>query len=191
MGWRELWGTYVFEPHSLFYFRIDRSFKTFENSSFSAVEPGIFSNDCYSKLRGNCFLFTSVLVPREGIEPSRACAHQFLRLDCLPFQHLGNLSILATELAFYQKFRHSRPHMEVLRSFAQSLFQVDSIWSVVLRGVVWFAIALVIIVSTDAANPEKSGKNLKANLGFLLLFLVLSTGLIYLLFGFSGTPRPS
>jgi hypothetical protein len=60
-----------------------------------------------------------------------------------------------------------------------------------LRGGVWFAIALIIIISTDAANPDKSAKNLKSNLGFLFLFLVLSTGLIYLLFGFAGTPQPS
>jgi hypothetical protein len=81
--------------------------------------------------------------------------------------------------------------MELVREIARSLFQVDSIWSVVLRGGVWFAIALVIIISTDAANPERSAKNLKANLGFLLLFIALSTGLIYLLFGFSGTPKTS
>lgn len=68
-----------------------------------------------------------------------------------------------------------------------SLFAVDSIWSVVLRGVIWTIIALVIIVSTDNANPDKSIKNLKSNLGFFLMFIILSGGLLYLLFGFSST----
>jgi len=61
---------------------------------------------------------------------------------------------------------------------------------VVLRGGVWFAIALVIIVSTDVANPSKSAGTLKSNLGFFFLFLLLGGGLIYLLFGFAGTPQP-
>ncbi len=91
-------------------------------------------------------------------------------------------------LAFFHKFLHSED-MEIVQEIARSIFEVDSIWSVVFRGVVWFGIAIVIIVSTDVANPEKSGKSLKSNLGFFLLFLVLSTGLIYLLFGVAGTPK--
>lgn len=80
--------------------------------------------------------------------------------------------------------------MEVVQPILQALFQVDSIWSVILRGVIWTVIALVVIISTDVANPEKSARNVKANLGFLLLFLVLSTGLVYLLFGMHGAPSP-
>lgn len=68
------------------------------------------------------------------------------------------------------------------------MFAVDSIWSIVLRGVVWLIIALVIIVSSDQADPEDSLRSLKANLGFFLMFLVLSGGLLYLLFGFTSTP---
>lgn len=79
--------------------------------------------------------------------------------------------------------------METLRTIIHSFFVVDSIWSVVLRGAVWFAIALVIIISIDSANPQKSMKMLKSNLGFFFMFLVLSGGLMYLLFGFSGTPQ--
>lgn len=75
--------------------------------------------------------------------------------------------------------------IEQLRGIVISFFAVDSIWSIVLRGGVWFAIALVIIISTDVANPSASG-SLKRNLGFFLLFLVLSGGLIYLLFGFTA-----
>lgn len=163
-------------------------------------------------------------MPREGVEPSRACAHQFLRLNCLPFQHLGirvgaffrivvrphySSHSVASEdsqkcphtffrkvyyikkLAFWRKIIHSNlMDIEQIRGFIISFFVVDSIWSVVLRGGVWFAIALVIIISTDVANPNASG-SLKRNLGFFLLFLVLSGGLIYLLFGFttiSNTP---
>jgi hypothetical protein len=68
------------------------------------------------------------------------------------------------------------------------MFKVDSIWSVVIRGGVWLIIAMVIIVSSDQANPESSLRSLKANLGFFLMFLILSGGLLYLLFGFAGTP---
>ena len=77
--------------------------------------------------------------------------------------------------------------LEAFRPIVQGFFQVDSIWSIVIRAAVWFAIALVIIVSTDVANPEKSMKSLKSNLGFFLLFLIVSTGLVYMLFGFTIT----
>jgi len=75
---------------------------------------------------------------------------------------------------------------EFTQQAVQLLFAVDSIWSIVLRGAIWFVIALVIIVSADNPNPEKSLKNLKSNLGFFLMFIVLSGGLIYLLFGFNA-----
>jgi hypothetical protein len=66
-----------------------------------------------------------------------------------------------------------------------SLFAIDSIWSVVLRGVVWFVVAIVIIVSVDHANPEDSMRSLKSNLGFFLMFLILSGTLVFMLFGYS------
>lgn len=78
--------------------------------------------------------------------------------------------------------------MEQIREVVQAFFQVDSIWSIILRGGIWFAIAMVIIVSTDVARPEQAGKSLKSNLGFFLLFTILTGGLIYLLFGFQATP---
>ncbi len=77
---------------------------------------------------------------------------------------------------------------EYLQTFIESIFSATSIWSVVARGVLWFVVAAVIIVSTDQPDPQKSLKNLKSNLGFFLIFLVLSSGLVYLLFGFSGSP---
>ena len=74
-----------------------------------------------------------------------------------------------------------------LQTFVQSLFSVTSIWSVIGRGVLWFVVATVVIVSTDTPDQKKSLTNLKANLGFVVLFLLLSGGLVYLLFGYSPT----
>lgn len=74
---------------------------------------------------------------------------------------------------------------EVLQPALTSLFAVDSIWSVILRGAIWLAVSVVIIISMDAPNQAASQKNLKANLGFFLLFIVLTGGLIYLLFGYT------
>lgn len=75
--------------------------------------------------------------------------------------------------------------IEQLRPYVLSLVAVDSMGSVFLRGGIWLAIAIVIIVSTDAVNPDMSRRKLKANLGFFLMFLLLSGALIYLLFGYS------
>lgn len=74
-----------------------------------------------------------------------------------------------------------------IQTFVQSLFSVTSIWSVIARGVLWFVIATVVIISTDTPDPEKSLTNLKANLGFVVMFLLLSGGLVYLLFGYAPT----
>ena len=73
----------------------------------------------------------------------------------------------------------------ILSQVVSLLFAADSIWSVIIRGVVWLAIALVIIASLDHPDPSKSFKNLKSNLGFLLLFIILSGTLVFLLFGFT------
>lgn len=72
-----------------------------------------------------------------------------------------------------------------LRELLVSLVAVDSIGSVVLRGGIWFLIATVIIISTDNPSAAITKRSLKRNLGFLLLFIFLSGGLIYLLFGFT------
>jgi hypothetical protein len=74
---------------------------------------------------------------------------------------------------------------ETGRNLVQAAFAIDSIWSVVLRGAIWLGIALVIIVGSDAANPDKSLKSMKANLGFFLLFVLVTGGLVYFLFGFN------
>lgn len=75
--------------------------------------------------------------------------------------------------------------IEQLQPYVLSIFAVDSIGSVLLRGGIWLIIALIIIVSCDAVNPDVSHKNLKSNLGFFLMFMILSGVLIYLLFGYS------
>ena len=74
---------------------------------------------------------------------------------------------------------------EFLRSLMTSLFTVDSIWSVVLRGVIWLVVSVIIILSMDAPNMKASEHNLKSNLGFFLFFILLTGGLMYLLFGYA------
>jgi len=74
---------------------------------------------------------------------------------------------------------------ELVSEIFTKMFTFDSIWSIVLRGGMWFAIAVVIIISADTVNPDQAGSKLKANLGFFLIFTVLTGGLIYLLFGFA------
>ncbi len=73
--------------------------------------------------------------------------------------------------------------MDVIKELIAKAFAVDSIWSVVLRGIIWIVIAMIIIISVDSPNSDLSSKKLKANLGFFTMFLLLSGGLVYLLFG--------
>lgn len=77
--------------------------------------------------------------------------------------------------------------MEMLRAVYESILTPTSIWSVVARGALWFVVAIVVLASVDKPDPEKSLKDLKSNLGFLVLFIVLSGTLMYLLFGYSPT----
>lgn len=74
--------------------------------------------------------------------------------------------------------------LDRLRPLFESMFAVDSTGSIVLRFVIWSVVAITIIASVDTARPEHSTKNLKGNLGLLLLFLCLSCVMIWLLFGF-------
>ncbi|NCQ65435.1 MAG: hypothetical protein GW754_01190 [Candidatus Pacebacteria bacterium] len=75
-------------------------------------------------------------------------------------------------------------YMEIFKNILESMFRLDSIWSVVIRAVIWFVVAIVVIVSVDNPNSDKSLKDLRSNLGFLVMFIVLSGGLVYLLFGY-------
>ena len=74
--------------------------------------------------------------------------------------------------------------MEMVQTIISSLFKVDSIWSVIFRGVIWFVVSIVIIMSVDSPDMDKSLSNMKANLGFFFVFLILGTGLTMLLFGY-------
>ncbi len=73
--------------------------------------------------------------------------------------------------------------MALISELIHKAFAVDSMWSIVLRGLIWIVIAMIIIISVDNPNVSASSKKLKANLGFFTMFLLLSGGLIYLLFG--------
>lgn len=86
-------------------------------------------------------------------------------------------------LAFLIKKSHIKD-MEIVSNFVNSIFQVDSIWSVIFRGLIWFVVSVIIIVSVDSPNMDKSLTNMKANLGFFFVFIVLGTGLTMLLFGY-------
>ena len=74
--------------------------------------------------------------------------------------------------------------MDNIKNLIQQAGAVDSIWSIVTRGVIWVIISVIIIISMDNPNADLAQKNLKANLGFFIIFMLLSGGLIYLLFGF-------
>ncbi len=70
------------------------------------------------------------------------------------------------------------------KSLFQTLFAVDSVWSVIVRFVIWGIIAFTIIISVDTVRSDQRNKNLKSNLGLFLLFLILAGIIIWLVFGF-------
>lgn len=74
--------------------------------------------------------------------------------------------------------------MNQIQTIVEAMFKIDTIWSVLLRAGVWFTVAVVVMISTDNPDPDRSAKSLKANLGFVAMFLILSGGLVYLLFGY-------
>lgn len=73
--------------------------------------------------------------------------------------------------------------MSALQEFFQAFFNLNNIWWLVFKAAIWFIVALIIIVKTDSPEPVEGFKNLRSTLGFFLMFIVLSTGLLYLLFG--------
>lgn len=75
--------------------------------------------------------------------------------------------------------------MQELQNLVVAMFSANSIWSVVARAAIWFVVAGVIIASTDNPNPDEGHKKLRTNLGFFVLFLVLSAGLMFLLFSYA------
>jgi hypothetical protein len=71
----------------------------------------------------------------------------------------------------------------MLQTVAASIFSVNSIWSVVLRGVIWLVMSLLILMATDNPDPKRSTMNVRSYLGFFVLFIIVSSSLVYLLFG--------
>lgn len=66
----------------------------------------------------------------------------------------------------------------------QAFFSLNSYGSLLLRGVIWFLVAIVIIATTDASSRRMTARKVQQNLGMLFLFLLLAGGLVYMLFGF-------
>ena len=73
--------------------------------------------------------------------------------------------------------------MSSIQTIIQSAFDITNIWWLIIKAIIWFSIAIIILIKTDSPNPEKAFKSLKSTLGFFLMFVLLSTGLLYLLFG--------
>ena len=72
-----------------------------------------------------------------------------------------------------------------LGALLKDFFSANSFGLILLRAALWFVVALVIIASTDTSGRSApNSHDLKANLGLLMLFIVLAGGLMYLLFGF-------
>lgn len=83
---------------------------------------------------------------------------------------------------------HSYSDMEAVAQFFRTLFIVDSIWSVILQAVLWFVISIVIIVSTDNVDPDTNHQQVRTNLGYLSIFLIVSGLLFFMLFSYAPTP---
>lgn len=76
--------------------------------------------------------------------------------------------------------------MELIEELLAKAFTIDTIWGVAIRGGIWFLIAIVIIISvSNSRDGDDAGKNLRSNLGFLLMFLILGGILLFLLFGYT------
>jgi len=75
--------------------------------------------------------------------------------------------------------------MQYLQNLAHQFFDVSSFWSVIFRGILWILLSVIILIATDHPTPQTSKKRVKDYLGFFLLFAVVSTSMILLLFGLS------
>lgn len=75
--------------------------------------------------------------------------------------------------------------MESAQSLFMALLFPTSVVGIILRGILWSAIAFVIVISSNryASNMDTSGI-IKRRVGSLILFVGLSIGLVYLLFSY-------
>lgn len=74
---------------------------------------------------------------------------------------------------------------QYIQQLAYDFFSVTSFWSVVFRALIWIVISVLILIATDQPKPEVGKQNVKSYLGFFLLFMLVSTSMVLLLFGMS------
>ncbi|NCN06673.1 MAG: hypothetical protein GW946_02405 [Candidatus Pacebacteria bacterium] len=70
-----------------------------------------------------------------------------------------------------------------LSAIFHAIFDITTMQSLLVRAGIWLVIAIVIVMSVDNSDPDNASVAFKRNVGTLLLFLVLSGGLFYFLFG--------
>ncbi len=71
-----------------------------------------------------------------------------------------------------------------MREFLINIFAVDSVWSVVTRGLVWIIAVIIMAYGADEGHKRKRIKN---ETGLFFLFLTTTGVLVYLIFGFVPT----
>ncbi|MFC1653275.1 hypothetical protein ACFL1M_00310 [Patescibacteria group bacterium] len=66
----------------------------------------------------------------------------------------------------------------------KGIFAVDSVWSVITRGLIWIVAVIILAYGADEGHKRKRIKN---EVGLFFLFLSGSGVLVYLIFGFAPT----
>ncbi|HAU98894.1 MAG: hypothetical protein UX04_C0003G0074 [Microgenomates group bacterium GW2011_GWF2_45_18] len=70
-----------------------------------------------------------------------------------------------------------------MQEIARSLFDPTSIWFFVFQSVVWFGVCIVATVSVATKSTyDTSYHSFKSHMGMFLLFITLTTALIYIMF---------
>ena len=71
-----------------------------------------------------------------------------------------------------------------MRDFLVNVFSVNSVWSVVTRGMVWIIAVVILAYGADEGHKRKQIKN---ETGLFFVYLTTTGLLIYLIFGFVPT----
>ena len=71
-----------------------------------------------------------------------------------------------------------------MRDFLFSIFSVNSVWSVVVRGLIWIGAVLTLAYGADEGHQRIQIKN---EAGMFFFFLITTGVLIYVIFGFAPT----
>ena len=75
--------------------------------------------------------------------------------------------------------------MQNAQALLTMLVAPTTTWGIVLRGAIWVVIATVIIVSSNRVSSNIDPTQvIKRRLGSLFMFMILSVGLMYLLFSY-------